>query len=178
MQTIVLHNRLTPGWLVMLAVKLGIGLLLLGAGVTALVRGNASESHWLTLVGGPAMIAAGLFDLRLLLDRRPQLTLTPEGLLDHRMREPRLVPWARVVSIFHDSTNGHRLHVTLSGLDPALFTGPGTEKSLVSGKDVVVTLEHVDVSFNDLERLVHQVAPGVVFSSLTRKQHDAQGRVG
>lgn len=177
MQTIVLYNRITPGWLAILVVKLGFGLLVSGAGVIGLLRGNLAGSTWWALVAGVAVLGAGLFDLRLLLDPRPQLTLTPEGLLDHRMRRPMLLPWARVAAIFHDSTNGHSLHVKLEGLDPGRFSGPGTAKSLVSGTEVVVTLDHVDVSFDGLERLVHGVAPDVVFSSLTRRPHDGRGTV-
>jgi hypothetical protein len=178
MQTIVLYNRITPGWLAILVAKLGLGLLVSGAGVIGLLRGNFVDSTWWALVAGLAVLGAGLFDLRLLLDPRPQLTLTPEGLLDHRMRRPVLLPWAHVATIFHNSTDGHSLHVTLTGLSPTRFTGPGTTKSLISSTEVVVTLDYVDVSFDALERLVHRVAPDVVFSSLTRRPHDGRGKVG
>ena len=177
MEKIELRNRVTPGWLVILAAKLGIGLLVSGAGLIGLLRGNFSGATWTALAMGAAVAGAGLFDLRLLSDRGVKITLTPEGLLDHRMRNPLLLPWARVTSIFHDSTDGHSLHVAVSGLDVSRFTGPGTAKSLLSSTKLTVQLDYVDVSFDGLERLVHQVAPDVVFSSLTRRPHNARGRV-
>ena len=170
MERIELYNRLTPGWFVILAAKLGIGLLLVAGGLIGLMRGNMTGATWTALAGGAAVVGAGLLDLRLLLDRKVQITLTPEGLLDHRMKAPVLLPWARVTSIFHDSSGADVLLVEVSGLDLSRFTGPGTSKTLLSSSSVTVKLMYLDVSFTELERLVHRVAPEVVFSSLLRRR--------
>lgn len=162
MERIELHNRLTPGWFVILAAKLGIGLLFFGAGLIGVLRGKLTGETWMALLGGVAVVGAGLFDLRLLVDRKVKITLTPEGLLDHRMNTPVLLPWARVTSIYHA---GDVLHVEVSGLDVSRFTGPGTSKSLVSSSEVTVRLMYLGVSFTEIERLVHRVAPDVVFSN-------------
>lgn len=94
------------------------------------------------------------------------------------MSRPLLLPCSAVTSIFHDSMDGHSLHIETDGLDTARYTGPRTSRWLLSGKTIDAQLDYVDVSFDGLERLVHQVAPQVVFSSLARRPHGARGRVG
>ena len=164
MERIELYYRLTPGWFVILAAKLGIGLLWVVGGLIALTRGNMTVAIWTVLVGGVAAVGAGLLDLRLLLDRKVKITLTPEGLLDHRMSAPVLLPWARVTSIYQ---YGKALHVEVSDLDLTRFTGPGTSKTPLSSSSVTVKLLYLDLSVTELKRLVHRVAPDVVFSNRT-----------
>lgn len=161
MEKIELRNRLTTGWFIILAAKLGIGLLFVVGGLMGLMRGNPTGTTWIALVGGVAAIGAGLWDVRLLLDRKVQITLTPEGLLDHRMSAPVLLPWARVTSIYH---SGPALHVEVSGLDLTRFTGPGTTRSLLSSSSVTVRLMYLDLPSAGMKQLVHRVAPHVVFS--------------
>ena len=178
MERVELYNRMTPGWLLIVAFKLGLGLFVGGAAVVGMTLGQEVGSMLLWLACAAGLIGFGLYDLIRLTDRKAQITLTPEGLLDHRMSRPLLLPWSAVKTIFNNSMNGHTLHIETEGLDTALYTGPGTSRWLLSDKTINVVLDHVDVSVTGLERAVHKVAPQVVFSSLTRKPHDGRGRVG
>lgn len=178
MDRIELYNRMTPAWFVIVAVKLGGGVALAGATAVGMASGKEAQPLLVGLACAAALIGFGLHDLSRLTDRKAQLTLTSEGLLDHRMSRPLLLPWSAVTTIFHSSMDGHSLHIETEGLDVARYAGPGTARAPLSGKTINVQLDHVDVSFDALERAVHKVAPQVVFSSLTRKPHDARGRVG
>lgn len=101
------------------------------------------------LWGGLALIAGGAFfggyDLIKLLDRSPQLTLGPEGFVDHRVSVPVVIPWD------HFGSLGYRGGGS-SGWTLEIF--------VTDGGHVLVPASHLAVMPKELVRLVQEFAPG------------------
>ncbi|WP_332702823.1 hypothetical protein, partial [Devosia sp.] len=146
MERVELRNSRGPAWVLIVTVKLGAALLLGGVTVIALGRGVGLDRAWPAGLGALLVLAFGLFDLSQMLDRKVQLTLTPEGLLDHRMQPPLLLPWSAVSAMFQDSADGHTVSVTVQGLDTARYRGPGTARAPFSSATINIQLDHVEVS--------------------------------
>lgn len=166
MDTVTLRGRLGPMWLGLLAVKLGLGALMTGIGVFALGRGAALEQAGLLVLVGLAVLGAGLYDLWQLTGGRTRITLTPEGLLDYRMRDPRLVPWDAVTTLHHAPVAPYTVHLGVRGLDLSRYGGPGTARNRMQKDTISVHLGHVDVSPRDFFALVQRFAPHVEQSGL------------
>lgn len=111
----------------------------------AFSRGEAGQVLW----GGLALIAGGAFfggyDLIKLLDRSPQLTLGPEGFVDHRVSVPVVIPWD------HFGSLGYRGGGS-SGWTLEIF--------VTDGGHVLVPASHLAVTPKELVRLVQEFAPG------------------
>jgi hypothetical protein len=112
--------------------------------VQALSRGETGQVLW----GGVALIAGGVvfggYDLIKLLDRSPQLTLAPEGFVDHRVAVPVVIPWEHFGSLGYrgGGSSGWTLEVFLS-----------------DGGHVLVPASHLAVTPKELVRLVQEFAP-------------------
>lgn len=112
--------------------------------VQALSRGETGQVLW----GGVALIAGGVvfggYDLIKLLDRSPQLTLAPEGFVDHRVAVPVVIPWDHFGSLGYrgGGSSGWTLEVFLS-----------------DGGHVLVPASHLAVTPKELVRLVQEFAP-------------------
>ena len=109
--------------------------------------GEMGEGSWIGLV----LVAAGGFfggyDLIKLLDRSPQLTLSPEGFVDHRVAVPVVIPWDHFASL------GYRGGGQSMGWTLEIF--------LRDGGHVLVPASHLAVKPKELVRLVREYAPGV-----------------
>lgn len=112
--------------------------------VQALSRGEPGQVLW----GGVALIAGGVvfgfYDLIKLLDRSPQLTLGPEGFVDHRVSVPVVIPWD------HFGSLGYRGGGS-SGWTLEIF--------VTDGGHVLVPASHLAVTPKELVRLVQEFAP-------------------
>lgn len=107
--------------------------------------GEVGEGLWIGLV---LVLAGGFFggyDLIKLLDRSPQLTLAPEGFVDHRIAVPVVIPWD------HFGSLGYR--------GGGQSTGWTLEIFLRDGGHVLVPASHLAVKPKELVRLVQEFAP-------------------
>lgn len=110
-------------------------------------RGEVGQVLWigLVLVAGGAFF--GGYDLIKLLDRSPQLTLAPEGFVDHRVAVPVVIPWDHFASL------GYRGGGQSMGWTLEIF--------LTDGGHVLVPAGHLAVKPKELVGLVREFAPRV-----------------
>ena len=162
MDRIELRNSRSPGWGLIMAVKLGIGLFVGGATLIGLVRGVPFGQAWPVGLVALGVLGAGLFDLIQMMDQRVQLTLTPEGLRDHRMQPPRLLPWSEISAMHQDNTDGHTVALTMRSPDTL---GSGSTPAPVSTFTINIQLERVDVTSAQFKAMVRRFAPHVVMST-------------
>lgn len=162
MDRIELRNSRSPGWGLIMALKLGIGLFVGGATLTGLVRGVPFGQAWPVGLIALGVLGAGLFDLMQMMDENVQLTLTPEGLRDHRMQPPRLLPWSDISAMHQDDMDGHTIALTMRSPDIVRL---GSAPAPVSTVTINIQLEHVDVTSAQFKAQVHRFAPHVVMST-------------
>lgn len=162
MDRIELRNSRSPGWGLIVAMKLGIGLFLAGATLIGLARGAALGQAWPLALGALIGLGAGAFDLIQMMDQRVQLTLTPEGLRDHRMQPPRLLPWSEISAMHQDDVDGHTVALTMRRPDTLR---PGSAPAPVSTFTINIQLERVDVTSAQFKALVRRFAPHVAMST-------------
>ncbi len=106
-------------------VKLGIavaGVVVIGREVLA---GQVTQVFWTGLVMAAGGGVFGVADLRQLLDRRPQVTLSAEGLVDHRVTPTRLLPWSEIAALGYrgGQSTGWTLELHRAGGRPVLLSG-------------------------------------------------------
>ncbi|KKB80128.1 hypothetical protein VW35_06745 [Devosia soli] len=145
-RTVHIYTDHSPISILLVVIKLAMvvfGVLLLAQ---AFSRGEAGEVLWLAvvLIAGGAVF--GGYDLIKLLDRSPQLTMSPDGLVDHRAGVPKVIPWE------HFRALGYRSGSQSSGWTLEIF--------LEDGGHVLVPASHLAVKPRELVRLVQDFAPG------------------
>ncbi|WP_224703079.1 hypothetical protein [Devosia aquimaris] len=121
-----LYTDRGPFSIVLTLVKLGMAL----AGLYIIAReamaGRATQVLWtgVAMAGGGGFF--GIIDLTQMLDRQPQVTLSAEGLLDHRRSPARVMPWSAITGLGYrgggDST-GWSLELQRAGDRPVLLEG-------------------------------------------------------
>ena len=112
--------------------------------VRAFFSGEVGQVLWigLLLVFGGAFF--GGYDLLKLLDRSPQLTLSPEGFVDHRVARPVVIPWDKFGSLGYRGGGSTGWTLEIFGTD---------------GRHVLVPATHLAVKPKQLVRLVQEFAP-------------------
>lgn len=143
-----LHSDRSAFMVVLTLIKLGMaaaGLFLVGR---ELVDGTFGETLWLGLVmaGGGAVFGGA--DLMNLIDRNPKVTLSAEGLLDHRKTPLRVIRWERIRAL------GYRGGSQSAGWALELYL---TDQP----RPVLVDAVHVEVKARELVRLIQDFAPHV-----------------
>ncbi|KFL31923.1 hypothetical protein JP75_05865 [Devosia riboflavina] len=111
----------------------------------AFFSGEAGQALWLALLLIAGGVFFGFYDLLKLLDRSPQVTLGPEGFVDHRIAVPVVIPWDHFRSLGYRSAGS-------SGWTLEIF--------LADGGHVLVPASHLAVKPKELVRLVQEFAPG------------------
>ena len=175
MRSVTLYNRMGPWWLIILVTKFGVGGLLAGAGVIGAYRG-AAVGQWLPVEAMAMFVLGfGVFDLYRLNDRRPQITLSAEGMLDHRMSTPVLLPWSAISRILFNVVGPQSTATAeVSAIATDRFTGPGTSRALGGGA-VNIQLDYLDITSDQFARLVREYAPHVALHGPGRREY-SQGR--
>lgn len=149
-----LYSDRGPISVALAVVKLGMaaaGLVLLGREA---LLGQVTPALWtgLVMVAGGAVFGGA--DLRHLLDRRPQVTLSAEGLLDHRPARPRLLPWREVEALGYRGGGGS--------------TGWTLELLRAGARPVLVSGTYLSVKPRELVQLIQDFAPHVVVDTRFR----------
>lgn len=144
MRTVHIYTDHGPISILLVVIKLAMvifGIVLLVQGFS---RGEVGEVLWI----GVLLVAGGSFfggyDLLKLLDRSPQVTLSPEGFVDHRVAVPVVIPWD------HFGSLGYRGGGS-SGWTLEIF--------VIDGGHVLVPASHLAVKPRELVRLVQEFAP-------------------
>lgn len=143
-----LYSDRGPFSVVLTAVKLGmmlVGLFLVGR---ELISGQFGEGLWIGLVMAAGGGLFGGIDLASLLDRSPKVTLSAEGLLDHRGAPPRVIAWERIRAL------GYRGGSQSTGWALELYLTDAKSPVLVDGG-------HLAVGARELVRLIREFAPHV-----------------
>lgn len=98
---------------------LAIALVILPVAAWMALTATASDDRVVGVVVAAAAAAAGLFALRKLTDRSPQIVISADGFLDHRLHIG-LVPWTEIsgASVIKAS---RQKFVTLQLRDPEMF---------------------------------------------------------
>ena len=78
--------------------RLGVGLMVAVGGGWRWIAGEAGTELKIAVFVGIALVAVGLYDMRLFLDRRAQVMLGPEGFSDRRLGHF-VVPWSSVAAV-------------------------------------------------------------------------------
>jgi hypothetical protein len=141
-----LYSDRSPFMVVLTAIKLGmmaVGLFLVGR---ELISGTFGEALWIGLVMAAGGAVFGGVDLMNLLDRNPKLTLSADGLLDHRGNPPRVIRWDRIRAL------GYRGGSQSSGWALELYLTDQPRPVLVDGV-------HVEVKARELVKLIQDFAP-------------------
>lgn len=141
-----LYSDRSAYMVVLTMIKLGMaaaGLILVGR---ELISGTFGEALWTGLVMAGAGAVFGGADLMNLLDRNPKVTLSAEGLLDHRGNPPRIIRWERIKAL------GYRGGSQSSGWALELYLTDQPRPVLVDGV-------HVQVKARELVKLIQEFAP-------------------
>lgn len=144
MRTVHIYTDHGPMSLLLVAIKLAMVVFGIVVLAQAFLRGEVGQVLWigLVLIGGGAFF--GGYDLIKLLDRSPQVTLSPEGFVDHRVAVPVVIPWD------HFGSLGYR---------GGGATGWTLEIFLKDDGHVLVPASHLAVKPRELVRLVQEFAP-------------------
>ena len=172
MQTVQLYSRVSPAWLLVLVAKFGIGAAMAIAAVVNMSRNGPSQS--ILIFGALSLVVIGfaLYDVAKLTERGVKITLSAEGLLDHRSARPVLLPWQAIDSMFLASHGGIPIvTIGVKALDLSPFKGPGLSRDPLKADALKLRLEYIDISLKGFEAMVHRFAPHILISSLTRRPH-------
>lgn len=148
-----LYTDRGPIGLALAVVKLGMavaGFVIVGR---ELFAGQVTPAFWTGLVMAAGGGVFGGADLRHLLDRSPQLTLSAEGLFDHRQARPRLIPWREVEALGYrgGQSTGWSLELLRAGAKPVLVSGTS-----------------LAIKPRELVRLIQELAPHVAVDTRFR----------
>jgi len=156
MDMVEIRNGLRAGHLLVIAAKLGFGLFLCAAAAYGSWRGAAIGPLAFAWIAGIGFAGLGLIHLRIGLDRAVQLTLSPEGLRDHRSGGV-LIPW-RAVRRARDPGPGRRAGI----IDLDLAEDAPLGSDLLGGagpRHVRVPLDALDTNAREMLAHIRRFAP-------------------
>lgn len=164
MEVIRIRNGRRPGQVLIPAAKLGIGLVLCVAAAIGTWRGAPGGSLATAWLLGLLAMGFGLFEGRRTLDPRVKLTLSREGIRDHRSGGVQ-IPWSSVRRV-RNLGIGNTANILELDLREAIhvgldrLTGAGNRGS---GLEVVrIPLEELDTSAVELMAQIRKLAPDVI----------------
>jgi hypothetical protein len=140
--TVEIRNSQSPMAFLSIAIKIGLGLLLLVGFVAALVKNAAPERQLTLLALAFVGFAFGFWELWMAFDRKVKVVLSPEGLCDYRARGGALLPWSQL-----------RMAAVVPG------SGRGVHLTNAAGDHIQVDISSLDISAREFMRLIKRYAP-------------------
>lgn len=159
-----IRNGRRAGHIFVIAMQLGFGVLFAVGGLYKAATGGTGKEVAIGILGGLAIMGVGFFHLLTAADRQVRLTLSPEGLRDHRSGGV-LIPWTFIKKMAHLPGHGSATASIMLELDGDLDVGrdlaTGSGNLLRSMSKVRVEITSLDTSAREFMRHVLRFAPHI-----------------